>query len=814
MPMKLGVTYISRALADKLAQIPDHPVTTVVAPMGYGKTRAVSWWAERLLAERPDAVVLRQTVVTDALSALWRGFCRLLRPWPELCREMTDLGFPADPRGQQLLLELVADALADDGREVFYVLDDLHVLSDPALPALIAFLGGHLPPNAHIVLLSRNVIFDAAARMRLGDRLWSLGADDLRLDALGVRGYARACGQRVSRERSEAIAASTEGWFSMVYLWFSAHAQSGAWPEDSAGIYPLIDEVLLQPLPDRLRGFLVRLGLPDDFTDEAAAFLWPEGDAAALLDRLTERNAFVTCTDGVYRYHNLLRSCARARFAALPADEQGLALHRLGQWYELTGSFDLAAESYERCGDWDALLAAVGRDGGLSFGPERLPLVRRWTAACPEEALLRHPHAIIVFLLLLFYAREPDEMRRFHALFERSMAEGPDLPRAEREILEGEALLRMSFLSFNDISGMSAYHRRIRALAPVARNPWTQGSPSVAMLYHSAAGALDRENEEMRTCIPIYCAVSGGHGSGAAQVMQGETDLLRGRFAEADVCRHQAEEAARSGGDPSLRTAAVFLAARLAPYLAPPQDGPALLDRLRAELRQERQYRLLTTVDLGQAWVCALQGRAGEIPDWIFEEDPGVGRVFPLIVPIHQTIVDRARLARGEWAKVAALGPQRAARCRASRFALCELYAHLHSAVAWSRLGRDDRAEEALREALALALPDGLVLPFAELDLGARLTALLPDDLRREVAALRGAPLADGTEGLTPREREIAVLAAQRRSTAEIAAALHLSTGTVKNRLSVVYEKLGLGPEVRGKRAALARLLGEEGPRP
>ena len=276
-------------------------------------------------------------------------------------------------------------------------------------------------------------------------------------------------------------------------------------------------------------------------------------------------------------------------------------------------------------------------------------------------------------------------MRRFHALFERSMAEGPDLSQSEREILEGEALLRMSFLSFNDISGMSAFHRRIRALAPVARNPWTQGSPSVAMLYHSTAGALDRENEEMRDCIPVYCAVSGGHGSGSIQVMQGETDLLRGRFAEADVCRHQAEEAARSGGDPSLRTAAVFLAARLAPYLDPPQDG--------------------------------------------------------------------------------------------------------------------------------LALPDRLVLPFAEIDLGERLTALLPDGLREEIATLRGTPSSDETAALTPREREIAVLAAQRRSTAEIADALHLSAGTVKNRLSVVYEKLGLGPEVRGKRAALARLLGEEPPK-
>lgn len=45
---------------------------------------------------------------------------------------------------------------------------------------------------------------------------------------------------------------------------------------------------------------------------------------------------------------------------------------------------------------------------------------------------------------------------------------------------------------------------------------------------------------------------------------------------------------------------------------------------------------------------------------------------------------------------------------------------------------------------------------------------------------------------LTPREREVAQLAAQGLSNAEVAATLCLATGTVRNHLSNVYAKLHL----------------------
>ena len=61
--------------------------------------------------------------------------------------------------------------------------------------------------------------------------------------------------------------------------------------------------------------------------------------------------------------------------------------------------------------------------------------------------------------------------------------------------------------------------------------------------------------------------------------------------------------------------------------------------------------------------------------------------------------------------------------------------------------------------------------------------------------------------GLTERELEIARLAAQRKSSREIAEILSISVKSVNNRLNAISEKLGLGGEGRNQRQAMAKLL-------
>ena len=60
---------------------------------------------------------------------------------------------------------------------------------------------------------------------------------------------------------------------------------------------------------------------------------------------------------------------------------------------------------------------------------------------------------------------------------------------------------------------------------------------------------------------------------------------------------------------------------------------------------------------------------------------------------------------------------------------------------------------------------------------------------------------------LTPREQEIAALAARRLSNREIAEKLHLSEGSVKQYISQIYSKLAIEGDTRLKRQRLAELV-------
>ena len=61
--------------------------------------------------------------------------------------------------------------------------------------------------------------------------------------------------------------------------------------------------------------------------------------------------------------------------------------------------------------------------------------------------------------------------------------------------------------------------------------------------------------------------------------------------------------------------------------------------------------------------------------------------------------------------------------------------------------------------------------------------------------------------GFTEREKEIALLAAARKTNKEIAAALFLSEATVKNHLNRIFDKMGISGSQRNKRILLAEKL-------
>lgn len=764
--LRVNALYLSSRLRSRLADAARYPVTTIIAPTGYGKTTAAQYLQRRIAAEAPDAYLFRQFLSGGGRQEFWAGLCRALHTAPQLSAQLRALGYPDSPHTRQQLLELVQDALAGKP-PVWFILDDVHLLSGGEAAELVSFLAERLPPQAHLILLSRNQIFSEAQKLRLGSRLLELGAADLRLTQEELLQYAGRCGLPLPEREAQALLSVSEGWIAMIYLMFRAYAQTGVWRFDAKGMDALMEQVMFEPLDERRRFFLLDICMAEAFTAEQAAFVWREPDADALLHDLTHNNAFIIeSSPGVYRCHHMLRQ----------------------------------------------LLRAAAADCGKSVGGEHRQMLLSWCRDCPEDVLRRHPDAVCVLMRKLFSFREIPELLRLRALLLDALQPGGAFCEQERENYLGECDLVMSFLRYNDIAAMSVLHRSAcERMTRTTRcidlgGTWTFGSPSVLMMFHRAAGQLDAENAQMRDCMPFYYKVTDGHGSGAEHSMQCETDLLRGDFTEAEIGCHLARDAALARGQYSILLTAEFTALRLAQLRGGATD--AALERLRQTLKENRQFLLLRTLDLCIAWLDAQRGRAGA-DAWFMAPEADASFLDP-VLPMLRTVQNEVLLAAGAYTKLLARREACTALNASAHTALAQLYLHIQLACAENRLGRADAARRELDAALALAVPDGLYLPFAEH--AEALGPLLPEAFAGNEAAqaVLRRTAKPGPGGLSPREREIARLAAARRTNAEIAAQLHLSEATVKNHLKRIFDKLGLDGSARGKRNLLADIFSEK----
>ena len=87
--------YISPRAQEALDPIAQCPLTTVVAPMGYGKTTAVQWFLDRR-REAGDQVV-RVSIYSNDLPLFWRSFQAAWRGTP-LAGQLDPMAFPVGDR--------------------------------------------------------------------------------------------------------------------------------------------------------------------------------------------------------------------------------------------------------------------------------------------------------------------------------------------------------------------------------------------------------------------------------------------------------------------------------------------------------------------------------------------------------------------------------------------------------------------------------------------------------------------------------------------------------------------------------------------
>jgi len=332
------------------------PLTTITGPPGAGKTMAVALWAGGTPPGTLAWVTLddydnRPKVFWSyVVAALRRAGITVPRALSAPTRAGVDHAF---------LLRL-ASLLAAQETPVIMVLDDLHLLTEPAILDGLAYVLRNATPGLHLVLSSRMDPLLPLHRYRLTGELTEIRADDLAFSVPESGALLSHHGITLPASALQRLTGRTEGWAAgvrMAALSMDGHPDPEQFvkeldAEDSAVIGYLVDEVL-NAQSKSTRDLLLRTSILDCVSADLAGELTGYQHAASTLSALAQANAFVRpLGHGWFRYHAMFAEVLRLKLRNESPDRLPDLHRRAAQWYQRNGYLAQAVRHAADSGNW------------------------------------------------------------------------------------------------------------------------------------------------------------------------------------------------------------------------------------------------------------------------------------------------------------------------------------------------------------------------------------------------------------------------------------------------------------------------------
>jgi LuxR family transcriptional regulator, maltose regulon positive regulatory protein len=365
-PLRSGFLRRPRLLA-RLDEGLASKLTLLSAPAGFGKTMLLADWlhkkAERRgqKEEEDSALILLPSTfgwlsLDEQDNDLTRFLTYLIAAWQRVNEAVGQSAWSRLHSGPIESVEEVLTLLINDLNRLTdqsgLVLDDYHLIRNPAVHMALAFLLDHAPPQLHLIIASRSDPPLALARLRVQGELNEIRAADLRFTAVEIAQFiAQTATQPLPAAATDLLAQRTEGWITGLQL--ALHSLRDLDVEatiqfiQSFGgtnrhVFAYLMEEVWQRQSDTVRQFLLHTALLDRLTAPLChAMLHPDsqaasGQAQAVLDYLMVHNLFLIPLDENghwFRYHALFAEAIRSRLEATNPDLVPELHRRASRWY-------------------------------------------------------------------------------------------------------------------------------------------------------------------------------------------------------------------------------------------------------------------------------------------------------------------------------------------------------------------------------------------------------------------------------------------------------------------------------------------------
>ena len=798
--------YYPERILKKLKFIERYPMTYVEAPSGFGKTTFLRHFLESQSSQ--DIPQVFYDFESDEPLYLWQQICRRIERIDPRCGQRLLRFTPPDEDNFQEICDILSQISTEN--ECFLWFDNYKNWNNRYSGELLAALARHRQAHLHVIISTQPLPADKRKKLSGCNNILELDNEDLMFCSEDIRCYFLEAGIPLSDEQLRQLYGLTEGWIMALSLQMLCYLDRGCF--EQGGMMALLEHAFWDHLTPAEQDFLLKLSVFPKFNLAQASQL--SGLNSSEIEVMLHNQRYFIQFDRDSRYfyfHSQLRGLLEEHFACLPQDTRRAIYLQAGDICSRSKNRRDMIRFYYASGDWERILEQADSSYQIAdvLTEDIKHIVLDLLEQMSPESKTRYPRAVISLAFALFIM---GENQRLMAMQE-SLTETVNrcsLPAAEKDALHGELELLFSFLEYNRISDMSRRHRRAleliggpaKLISP--KSAWTFGSPSILCLYWRESGKLDEELQEMDTCMPVYYRLTYGHGFGAELIMRAEACLMRGELDQALPLCHHALFAASSKHQDSIYQCGLVLLARAAILQG---DSAGLADAVQSmtELSSRHMEDLSRyTADLAVGFLNILQDRTELVAPWLAKGDISSRRLVMMVEPMAFMVYGRCLLKSREYHKLLGVSDYFMNHCRIFPNLLPQIYIHLYCAEALDALGNRQEAAARLQEAVDLAMPDRIYLPFAECIRG--IEPLLPlvslkagerEKLRELALPFRHGDSGPEEQAFTPRETEILRLLKDDLTNKEIALRMNLSPNTIRNNISAMLKKRGFKTRVQ-----------------
>lgn len=425
--------------------LPHRKLALVSAPAGYGKTTLVIDWLHN--QPHPFAWISLDNSENDPVSFL-AYFAQAFKTLAPACSSAIEgiLQLPQLPP-MEVIAGLLVKELSVFQQPMILILDDYHVIQNPAIHQLVHLLIAHTPETVHLVMTTREDPPLALPRLRVRDQLTEIRARDLRFSLEEAADFFQtSLSIPLKPEWIESLDQRTEGWAAGLQLAALSLANCPNIESFIASfsgshrylIDYLIDEVLLT-LPAATLAFLKQTCVLKRFNASLCDFLTGQSNAAAMLHTLEQSNLFIIALDeerAWYRYHPLFADFLISETEALERQR----LHaRAAQWYELQADLPSAIDHTLAATDYVSTLSLINRLAPELFRQGRIASLMHWIDQIPESHIQSNTQTSIYRAWAWFLTGQSGRART--AIQQLSLAENPLSTTEQGSLMALQALL-------------------------------------------------------------------------------------------------------------------------------------------------------------------------------------------------------------------------------------------------------------------------------------------------------------------------------------------------------------------------------------